>query len=421
MQDQAQITIYKEYLAEYKKNQLILWTGIGLYAVGAALTSTYSTGMIKVIQLFQAIGLLSFAYATVNLVQFKASNDFLKIAMFFYFSWSLFVVFHGYEYTYESTKREFFRSIFKHFLGIIVFIPKNIKFYKDISNIITILGVVFILMNLLYYDIIFTHYDQNVNQKFTFEGFTQNLGITAPFVLLTFIYHSKYKNIIAFVVLTFIIAVATYKARRGIMALSMVYMLIFMVIFYIYTNHKVLIALMVLIFTVLTAINWDKIYLQNRASFFEQITTRGTEDTRSGVERAFKRDFNTVDWVIGRGINGEYWCPNIDMGNTTGYRWMIETDYLNIILKGGIIQLGLIVIIGLVAAFKAMFFSRNLLSKVAGIWIVLWILSLYPLNVYNMDLNYILFWVCVSIGFSRDLRMLPDEKIMKEYSLKLKD
>jgi hypothetical protein len=38
-----------------------------------------------------------------------------------------------------------------------------------------------------------------------------------------------------------------------------------------------------------------------------------------------------------------------------------------------------------------------------------------------MDLNYILFWVCVSIGFSRDLRMLPDDKIINEYSLKLKD
>src|SRR5690606_8158699 len=111
-----------------------------------------------------------------------------------------------------------------------------------------------------------------------------------------------------------------------------------------------------------------------------------------------------------------YWCPNVDLNDTTGYREMIETDYLNIILKGGIIHLALIILIALPAMVKALFYSKNLLSKAAGIWIMLWILSLYPLNVYSLDLNYCLFWICVGIGYSKDLRSLSDKALQRGFS-----
>ncbi|WP_143156004.1 hypothetical protein [Cyclobacterium lianum] len=164
------------------------------------------------------------------------------------------------------------------------------------------------------------------------------------------------------------------------------------------------------------AVYGPKFYKENKYTYFGELNERGTEDTRTGVEIAMARDFEPVDWVIGRGINGKYWCPNIDLNDTSGYRVMIETDYLNIILKGGVIYLGLILIMAIPAAFKAFFFSNNLLSKAAGIWIVLWILSLYPLNVFNTDLNHMLLWVCVGIGFSKDLRNMSDETIKESFS-----
>src|SRR5690606_6775768 len=111
-------------------------------------------------------------------------------------------------------------------------------------------------------------------------------------------------------------------------------------------------------------------------------------------------------------------CPNIDLNDTSGYRVMIETDYLNIILKGGVIYLGLIFLVSIPAAFLALFRSQNLLSKAAGIWIVLWILSLYPLNVFNPDFNHLLFWICISIGYSQNIRQMSNETIKAAFNEK---
>lgn len=59
------------------------------------------------------------------------------------------------------------------------------------------------------------------------------------------------------------------------------------------------------------------------------------KNTRSGVEMAFYKDMSWMDWIIGRGMTGTYYCwevSDIDRLN----RLVIETGYLNIILKGGI-------------------------------------------------------------------------------------
>jgi len=395
---------------------MIFWVGFIVFSIGSAMTSTFSTGMIRLIQLFQGIGLLCIVYSTIRVIQFKVQNDFLKLMLVLYFCWSLFVVFNGFLYDYTFFKRVLFQGIFKYFLPIIILFPKNINFYKRTFDVIVILCVAYFVLNLVYLDIVLTHYDENVNQKFTFEGFTKDLGVPAGFVLFTFIYHSKYRNTLALLVVVFIILVATYKARRAVLALATVQLVIFAVIFYIKSSKKLLIILSGVVLLLLAIPLGKDLFMEHKDTFFDKVIERGAEDTRTGVELAFKRDFETVDWIVGRGINGKYWCPNVDLNDTTGYRVMIETEYLNIILKGGLIHLGLILIIILPAAFKALFYSRNLLSKAAGIWIVLWVLCLYPLNVFSFDMNYLLLWVCVSIGYSKDVRMMSDNTIKAAFS-----
>ncbi|MEX2592071.1 MAG: hypothetical protein WD426_04800 [Anditalea sp.] len=412
------ISIYQKYAEDLDKNLSIFWIGFVVYSLGDALSATYATGMIKVIQLFQAIGLLSIVYATFHIVQFNSKNDFVKISLVLYFSWVIFVLFHGFVYEYDFVKRLFFSGLFKYFFPLIIFFPKNLDFYKKAFSVIVALNIAFIILNVFFVEIVLAHYDQNVVQKFTFEGFAKTLGAPAGFLIFTYIYHSKNRNLLALLVVITIILIATYKARRAIMVFSSLNLLIFMAIFYIKSNKKILMAVCMIIFLSVIGVVGEKIYRENRDTFFEQILERGAEDTRTGVEVAFSRDFDTIDWIIGRGINGMYWCPNVDMGDTTGYRTMIETDYLNIILKGGIIHLGLILLIAFPAAIKGLFFSRNLLSKAAGIWIIIWILSLYPLNVFNTDFNYMLFWICVCIGYSKDLRNMPDATIKKAFSSK---
>ena len=52
-------------------------------------------------------------------------------------------------------------------------------------------------------------------------------------------------------------------------------------------------------------------------SIFGFAIDRGNEDTRTGVEEYFYNDMNTKDWILGRGINGEYYCPDIEENQIT--------------------------------------------------------------------------------------------------------
>jgi hypothetical protein len=136
------------------------------------------------------------------------------------------------------------------------------------------------------------------------------------------------------------------------------------------------------------------------------------QDSRSEVEQYFFRDLKPIDWIIGKGINGKYFCPMGDgIGGITILRNGIETDYLNIILKGGIISLGLNLLIAIPAIINGLFHSKNLLSKAAGIWILFYLIDLYPSPVTTFSLNYLLVWISIGICYSKELRYLSDEKI----------
>jgi len=147
---------------------------------------------------------------------------------------------------------------------------------------------------------------------------------------------------------------------------------------------------------------------------FSFVAERGDEDTRTGVELHFYADMKPIDWLIGRGIDGNYYCPNVDEDAVSNYRSVIETGYLQIILKGGLISLGLLLLITIPAIFKGIFYSNNILSKAAGIWIFLAVLSFYPATVDTFSMRYLLVWIAVGICYSKEIRNIPDE-VLREY------
>ncbi len=416
--DQIQyLSIYQRYTDYLDRNLKIFFFGIILYTIGAALSATFPSSLVfKIIQVFQLVGLLSVIFGAASIIQFRINYSFVGILVVLYFAWTFFVLLHGLEYEYQNIKRIFFGELITYFFPVIFFFPKNLNFYKRVFDVIVILCILFLTMTVLYIDLVLTYLEENVTEKFVFEYFVKFLGVPAGFILFTHIYHSKNRNRIALIVVVCILLIATYRARRALMALSAGHLIIFMVIFYFTSNKKLLITCCLAFFLILTGVYGERLYREKGAALLENVLERGMEDTRSRVERAFIRDFEPIDWIIGRGINGKYWCPNIDLNDNSGYRVMIETDYLNIILKGGIVYLGLILLIIIPAAVLALFYSKNLLSKAAGIWILLWALSLYPLNVYNPDFNHLLLWICVSIGYSKDIRHLSDETIRLAFS-----
>ncbi|SEJ68875.1 hypothetical protein SAMN05192553_108118 [Cyclobacterium xiamenense] len=406
---------YQKYVNELNFNYKVFWASVLLYSISGGLGNTFIESLYKIEQFFQMIALLGIFYSTYHIVQFRSPNKVISILLVIYFIWVIFITFYGFEYTYQSTKSVIFGGVFKYLFPLLLFFPRNLFFYKKLFSVIFVLAIAYIVYNLLFFEEVTTHYETNVNEKFIFEGFTRNFGIPLGFLLFTYIYHSKTKNLTVLLGVLFMVGVAAYRARRSIMVVGVVYLLIFLVILYLYSNRKVLMAMLFGVLLLVASAFAGQIYQKLRFTFFEKIEERSTENTREYVELAFYRDFELQDWIIGRGINGTYWCPNIDVNDTTGYRRMIETDYLNMILKGGSILLVLILVISIPAAFKAFFYSKNLLSKAAGIWIILWILSLYPMNVFIFSVNYMIFWIAVGIGYSRDIRYLSDETIKEAF------
>ena len=116
----------------------------------------------------------------------------------------------------------------------------------------------------------------------------------------------------------------------------------------------------------------------------------------------------TKDWIIGRGSDGEYFCPDIEENQLTDYRNTIETGYLQTILKGGLISLILFLLIAIPAIIKGIFFSKNTLSKAAGIWILMNIINSYPTVVNGFDLPYLLVWISIGICYSQQIRNMPE-------------
>ena len=173
-------------------------------------------------------------------------------------------------------------------------------------------------------------------------------------------------------------------------------------------------SLIIMIFLGLAGVGYE-LYSDNQNVFFSYLSRRIDQDTRTGVEDCFYNDFTFKDWIIGRGFEGRYFCPTIfDNYELNDYRPMIETDFLNIILKSGGVYLALLLALMIPAVFKGWFQSKNILSKAAASWIFIWIICLYPANVFAFSLNYLLVWLSVGICFSERIRLMPEE-VLKRY------
>lgn len=150
--------------------------------------------------------------------------------------------------------------------------------------------------------------------------------------------------------------------------------------------------------------------------FFRNVASRGLEDTRGYVEDCFFNSMSSNDWLFGKGFNGGYKCPGIDEDIFEGgVRKVIETDFLQLIMNGGILNILLLGAIMVPAVILGLFFSKNNLVKTFAIWILLWVLFLYPTNVYSFSLFHISIWLSTGICYSSDIRMLSNSFIKKYF------
>lgn len=411
----AEITHDSDYDKTTSYSLNIFWIGFVIYSGSFALSTTTTVNYI-LCQLFQISGLLLMVPASLKVIRWKFDNYYLKILFSLYCFWLLIVIFRGITFDYTSLKFMLFDAEFgllRYFVPLVLLFPKNIIYLKKLFKVIVILGLVFI-----FYDIIFRgnlldlSYTNN-NTKFTFEYFAKILSIPAGFLILTYSYQPFRRRSFALLIIAVSTGFALLRARRALLFMSVSPLVFAYLLYLLEGKRKILILIYSIFIGAFLVFFGVKVYEDNSNGMFSLITERIYENTRSGVEASFYQDMTTRDWIIGKGINGQYYSPNVDIGDVTGYRSMIETDYLNIILKGGIISLGLLLLIAIPSIVKGLFFSKNLLSKAAAIWVLIWLMELYPANVYSFSLNHLLVWISIGICYSEKIRNMPESTLVE--------
>jgi len=403
----------------------LFWVGFSLYTIGFTLATT-QISVVKLFIMIQFLGLGLFLFSSIKLFNFKFSSIYLKALYTLFCVWSFIVVLRGLSFNYDFLKETFtnpYGGILLYMTPLILLIPQSIIFYRRVFTVIATLGITFLICSVLFHKLLLDVDIDNdlISQVYIIEFFAKNLSIPSGFLLLTYTYHSKARRFLSIIVITSTILFAVITARRGLVfSFSMILLFYAMILLY-RSKRRVLTILIFVLGLSSMSFYMIKEIKDGNFGMFGSLNQRMNEDTRGEVEMYYYADMGTKDWILGRGMSGLVAAPytnvNSDYVNgKPGYRDGIETDYLNIILKGGIISLGLLLLLAVPAAFKGIFFSKNLLSKAAGIWILLWMIDLYPTTVTSFTLRYLLVWICIGICYSKKLRNIPEGE-MKRYFL----
>jgi hypothetical protein len=157
------------------------------------------------------------------------------------------------------------------------------------------------------------------------------------------------------------------------------------------------------------------------AALTEKFTERLAEDTRSAV---FDNYFKGMEehMVYGKGVNGTYYSPieaqETDEGVTyseISNREVIENGYLQMILTGGYINVILFGLVMVPAVFLGIFKSKNHLSRVCGLVILLWLVDMSVYGLPRLQLEYALVWLSAAVCYQTSFRERSDEEILASF------
>ena len=235
----------------------------------------------------------------------------------------------------------------------------------------------------------------------------ESIGSLLPFIsafLLGFVgFFSKRQRILNIIIWAVFFLLMMLNARRNV-AFSLLLYAFIAYIFSIIANMKKNIVKSVLIMLISVLIGLFLVLKMDTLSsgLFKNMSNRFYEDTRSGVEELFFADFANApitDWIFGRGMDGGYYqiIVNEETGDINDNRTAIETGYLNMMLKGGLVYDVVIVLIMLLA-IKRGYSKRNRMCLFLTTILLTYFIDLYTTNpVCAFSVRSILFWFCISV------------------------
>lgn len=394
-----------------------------IYSFGDFFYTSISTTLGNLVQLIGALYYIKIVLCANKSITIPTIQ---KICLTFLSIWTLVLVFRTFFFdTNIIISLPLKDAVMNFFLGeriwpiFLVFIPYVLgyRYNIDMSYFCRIgffLAIIFlILYPFAYYSMVnfqFTMYGEDGENYQDFIS-SSTMGITSFCPCLILLFWKKYiPTKIWYITLIACIAnllMTMYMARRGDTVITIIY---FILIWYLYTTQskknnkfKMVIIAVVLIFMCYN------IFTNLSDSFFSLLIERSNVDTRSGVENNFYKDFSSdFDWLFGRGLLGTYF------DNIFGeQRFSIETGYLFIILRCGLLYLIPYVILLLLSGIKGYIRSKNIFVKSIAIFMLMSVLELYPWGYQTFTFKFYIIWLGVYICNSKYFLNMSDNDIQE--------
>lgn len=375
--------------------------------------------------LTQATSLFICVFAWMKLISWQnVSNSYFRTIILLLLIWHVYIIFHGFIFSYSQLKEylfENYRSL-QYIVPLVVFIPViNPCFLYKLFRYSYILGVIFLIS----FPFLFLFLTSN--QEFS-EQYVWVLASGCGFILLTSFYQPKKKIVVSLIVVVLSIVLMAIMARRNLILTYTGFLFAsFCIFLFINKNISIIKKAIFTILSIFLLVLSYQMFVSNQSGAFSMITERATENTRETVFFYYFLDMtsSTEDWLTGRGLNGTYYCPNIDaewigeeaalyVDRDLDYRMFIECGYLQLILNGGIIYLVLYLLVLIPAFIKGLFYSNNIFSKSCAILVFLWLIDMFPFGLPSFSLRYFLVWICVAICYSKEIRSMKEDD-MKNY------
>lgn len=280
---------------------------------------------------------------------------------------------------------------------LIIPLPSN-KYFFDILHLFYKASLFVFPVWIIYH----TDLIQTGANAYMSESIGQLLPFFSAFLLGYIKYFKKKEKLIIFTIYIIYLILMLLNARRNVTFSLLLYAFI-AYIFYLRHSFKkniaryVFIVLVTLFSFLILLLNFDSL----SKGTFSNMTSRINEDTRSGVETFFFRDFmnsSVSDWIIGRGMSGSYaqTVINRETGEISARRTSIETGYLNMMMKGGIIYIIIVLILLLKSVKKALLYGNDD-YKYLGVILLTYLIDLYTTNpVCAFSVRSVIFWFSIS-------------------------
>ena len=350
-----------------------------------------------------------------------------KCIVLTYLFWQLLVVIRGVFFNFDSFQT-FINIIFLNQFSLFAFLLPFIVFwnplhfnYKFLMKLLHILGVCSVLLVLFNFKSLFiVDYSTLSSDELISYGTLVNIQSpiieiisTTAFAMFIPLFQSKKWWLFHFCIGFVALLISLYAARRGA---SAIWLLLIINALFLKIKSKRGLHLHYYLAIIIFFLSLFFYVYNNLDTTFSLLGERGGTDSRSLVESYFWNDLtSSLDLIVGRGLNGSYYCPMSENGNWLYYRTSIETGYCHIILTGGLISLILYVIIMLRSAYLGFFRSNNMFAKAFSIYILSYLFYLIPFGIPAFSMTYLICWLGVSMCHSLEFRKLSNYEVKQIY------